>query len=334
MTQLQGAVGSQMNDQTLNEFLWNLHYKVEAMESWAQSVNESVTDHAERIDLQKSRSFQAFTIVNNQLEELRASTHRGEADTREVMRLVQANDDALKARVEGVITQLDQEVRTLTGTIDSRVRELQAAIAQEKTAPPGDDSSSAAAPVSDLGAIRAEIYAIKRWTSEHERNPTHLLEPQALMHRLLGMENAIGALQRMAQTGAAAPEAPPGMRAGAGTFGSAFGANLEERFNAAHDNDRGSMPQHPRQHDGGSMPQVRGPFNMASGDVPDKLRFDPKLARVDKHLYLDNAPETWHKNVRTYLVGQHIDMKPFLSWIEGRGHTPITAADPESDLGP
>ena len=74
----------------------------------------------------------------------------------------------------------------------------------------------------------------------------------------------------------------------------------------------------------------RGPFNMASGDAPpDKLRLDSKLARIDKHMYLDNAPETWHKSVRTYLVGQHIDMMPFLSWIEGRGHCPITAADLE-----
>ena len=51
MTQLQGAVGPQMNEKTMNEILWGLHYKVEAMESWAQSVNDAVTDHAERIDL-------------------------------------------------------------------------------------------------------------------------------------------------------------------------------------------------------------------------------------------------------------------------------------------
>ena len=73
---------------------------------------------------------------------------------------------------------------------------------------------------------------------------------------------------------------------------------------------------------------------MASGDAPsDKLRLDSKLARIDKHMYLDSAPETWHKNVRTYLVGSHIDMMPFLTWIEGRGHSPITAADLELDQG-
>ena len=57
------------------------------------------------------------------------------------------------------------------------------------------------------------------------------------------------------------------------------------------------------------------------------MSLDPKLARIDKHLYTDAAPETWHRNVRTFLIGRHVDMKPFLTWIEARGTRKITEGD-------
>ena len=51
----------------MNQFLYNIHYKVEAMEQWAATVNDAVTDHAEHIDLAKTRSFQAFMVVRDQV---------------------------------------------------------------------------------------------------------------------------------------------------------------------------------------------------------------------------------------------------------------------------
>ena len=85
--------GPLMDAQTLNQFLYSIHYKVEAMEKWAGSVNDAVTDHADRIDLSKARSFQAFTIVKSQMEELRKTGATNESDTRQVMGLIQANDE-------------------------------------------------------------------------------------------------------------------------------------------------------------------------------------------------------------------------------------------------
>ena len=328
-----------MDAQTLNQFLYNLHYKVEAMEQWAQTVNDSVTDHAVHIDNAKVKSMAAFRACQTNEKDTRTVMGMVQANDDALKAQVQANDDALKAKFESVVSQIEatmvdhkETMKKFEAAVDTKLRELQTTMGAQggQSAPPGDSSSSAH--TADLANLRAELFAMKQQVGQHEQNPAHLLEPAVLMQRLTAMENAIGALQRLAQATTAAPEPPPGMRPGAGTFGANFGGNLEARFNAArNDDDSGSMPQ--QQHDRGSMPQARGPFNMASGDVPDKLRLDPKLARLDKHLYLDNAPETWHKNVRTYLVGQHIDMKPFLSWIEGRGHSPITAADLESDLG-
>ena len=54
-----------------------------------------------------------------------------------------------------------------------------------------------------------------------------------------------------------------------------------------------------------------------------------KLARIEKHFYRDNSPETWHKNVRTFLLGCHQDMALILDWIEARGKEVIIADSPK-----
>ena len=63
------------------------------------------------------------------------------------------------------------------------------------------------------------------------------------------------------------------------------------------------------------------------------MKLDLKLAQIDTHVYLDAAPETWHKNVRTYLIGTHVDVGPFLNWVEAQGKQVITE-DALQDLVP
>ena len=52
-----------------------------------------------------------------------------------------------------------------------------------------------------------------------------------------------------------------------------------------------------------------------------------KVALMDKHQYSDAQPESWHKAIRTYMIGRHVDVKPFLDWIEARGARKIQGAD-------
>ena len=66
---------------------------------------------------------------------------------------------------------------------------------------------------------------------------------------------------------------------------------------------------------------------MGRFDSAERLRLDVKLARIDKHFYTDAAPETWHKDVRTYMIGVHCDMQPFLTWIENHGKQEIKWTD-------
>ena len=86
-----------------NAFMYALHYKIEAVEKWAHTVNESITDHAEHIDTARARATHSLKMVSDEINKLRTSAATGESDTRKVMELVQQNDDALKASIAGVV---------------------------------------------------------------------------------------------------------------------------------------------------------------------------------------------------------------------------------------
>ena len=90
-------------------------------------VNESLNDHASHIDTTKASAHAAFNRVHERTESLQAADARNELDTREVMRLVQVNDDALKASLGSMTAIIDSEVDKLKTTTDTRLRELQAA---------------------------------------------------------------------------------------------------------------------------------------------------------------------------------------------------------------
>ena len=54
---------------------------------------------------------------------------------------------------------------------------------------------------------------------------------------------------------------------------------------------------------------------------------DLKIAQLDKHQYDDARPESWHTNVRIYIIGRHIDLNHFLDWVESRGTKRISFDD-------
>ena len=113
-----------MNEAEFHEFVYKLHNKVQQMETWASTVRDAITDHADRIDLTKSRCHEAFTIVRSETDALRAADATAERDTREVMRLVQVSDDALKASLNKVVTMIDEEVSKMKVIIEGNVTSL------------------------------------------------------------------------------------------------------------------------------------------------------------------------------------------------------------------
>ena len=60
-----GTAGPVMSAADANAFMYAIHYKVEAMEMWAVSVNKSITDHAEHIDTTRARATHGFQTVSD-----------------------------------------------------------------------------------------------------------------------------------------------------------------------------------------------------------------------------------------------------------------------------
>ena len=84
-----GSAGPVMSAVDANAFMYALHYKIESIEKWALTVNESITDHAEHIDVTRARAAHSFNLVTGEINRLCSSASIGESDTRQVMKLVQ-----------------------------------------------------------------------------------------------------------------------------------------------------------------------------------------------------------------------------------------------------
>ena len=106
--------GPEMNHTALNEFVYALHNKMEAVETWAATVNDAVADHADRLDILNVSCRSTFTSVRTETDSLRASlataAATAERDTRVVMGIVEANDLALKQKIEALITMMSTEI--------------------------------------------------------------------------------------------------------------------------------------------------------------------------------------------------------------------------------
>ena len=60
-----GSAGPVMTAADANAFMYVMHYKIESVEKWAFTVNESSTDHAEHIDTTRARATHSFMFVSD-----------------------------------------------------------------------------------------------------------------------------------------------------------------------------------------------------------------------------------------------------------------------------
>ena len=339
-----GAVGPRMAEDEFHNFVYALRQKVDDMEGWAQTANEAITDHAERIDETKRSAHAAFKLVHERTEALTMQDNVNERDTREVMRLVEANDIALKASLAAMTAIIDSEVTKLSQTMDTRVRELQAATSAQAAGV----QQMTASPSADTSALSAEVAALRALFVQHESIQAHLLDPSVLTARLSAIEQQLA--QQSRGVAATAQPTGPGQQDAAGV---GQDASFIDRLTQAA---TGGQQQQQQQRQPPLDPWAEGRarqqqqqqqqvplwqqqqqqqpqqynigFGSSSGfgqsNPGDRLKLDLKLAQIDKHIYSDAAPETWHKEVRTYLIGAHVDVSPFLNWVEAQKNTVIT----------
>ena len=120
LTSMTGSAGPAMTAVDANAFMYALRYKIESFEKWALTVSESITDHAEHIDVTRARAAHSFHLVSDEINKLRSSAATGESDTRQVMKLVQENDDTLKASIAGVVELLGSTIAKTQADLESR----------------------------------------------------------------------------------------------------------------------------------------------------------------------------------------------------------------------
>ena len=191
--------GPEMNLAQLNEFVYALHHNMGHVETWAATVNDAANDAAERIDIIKASAFNAFNSVKAETDDIRTSTATAaataERDTREVMRIVEANDLALKEKVEALISMMSTEIEkgkseaatavgSLAQSVDTRDREIQQQQGSQASAGPSDTH------------LRAVVESLNAKFLQHEQHSSHVLDAGATMARFVAVENAVSALQQ------------------------------------------------------------------------------------------------------------------------------------------
>ena len=194
-----------MNLAQLNEFVYALHNKMGHVETWAATVNDAANDAAERIDIIKASAFNAFNSVKAETDAIRTSTATAaataERDTREVMRIVEANDLALKEKVESLITMMSTEIEkgkseaatavgSLAQTVDTRVRKVQQQQGSQSSAGSSTDAQ-----------LRAVVEDLNNKFLQHEQNTSHVLDAGATMARFVALETVVSALSVATQQG-------------------------------------------------------------------------------------------------------------------------------------
>ena len=123
-----GTAGPVMSAADANAFMYAIHYKVEAMEKWAVTVNESITDHAEHIDTTRARASHSFQTVSDEINRIRTLIAPGASDTKRFMEFEEQNDTTLKASVAGVVELRGSSIAATRTDIDQKVRDTQAAV--------------------------------------------------------------------------------------------------------------------------------------------------------------------------------------------------------------
>ena len=240
------------------------------------------------------------------------------------MQLVQENDDALKASIAGAVELLRSSITKTQADLDNKSQETHAAVQtlHDHLAAAASSAPTGAAPEAPPGLpFHQELEALKRRLPEHDLNPSHLLDPTVITQRLARVGAALAALSADRATGAAsAPTQMGGTPAQAApTAQGTFAPPAQDTFDPwSTVQGTGAAPQNfgPRLSGAaeGGRPETnpfstRRPFGPSTAEYHEihslggvrggQLKLDLKLARIDKHFYRDNCPETRHKNVRS-----------------------------------
>ena len=96
-----------MSPGDLNNFIYRVHYEVEAMKHWGFSINTAMEDHAQRLD------FVNVTKVKDEMEGIRAELLLVTSDVKKVMTTLSENDQNIKQILNGVTQEIGGKLTSL-----------------------------------------------------------------------------------------------------------------------------------------------------------------------------------------------------------------------------
>ena len=300
-----GAAEAGLMDQTqISMAIRDLQQKFASIESWAVTVNDSVTDHAGHIDHQKAR-IESFALHGRTVTTKISETT---ADVKEFARQAVENDSAAKAAIASVVELLGNEVEKLKQytrdaglALENRVNLLEGKARDT----PGGQAQAGSSKVDEV-----EATMIRRTELLREQSATIAAKVEKLEAHVAASQ------QQQQQQQQQMPQQPDPMAGGNDAWSHA--RSHTQHFDVHSNGGHGGH--------GGWGGQTGGPGTTGgmgfSGDtggqqgVSIKVTMDLKIAQLPKHQYNEAHPEAWHKEIRKYLIGRHVDMQAYLNWIE------------------
>ena len=102
-----------MNDVDLNSFIYRIHYEVESMKRWGFSVNDSLNDHAVRLDAVKVKAVGEMEKIREEIEGVRAAVVLNQSDTLKVMGTLESNDANIKTILNGITMEIAGKISVI-----------------------------------------------------------------------------------------------------------------------------------------------------------------------------------------------------------------------------
>ena len=354
--------GPDMDHGQLSKAIYVLNRQFASMEQWALVVNDAIGDHAQRIDHNGDRARNQGKLgaeLNLKMSKLEGKVPQIESDLREAARQTVENDAGLKSIVAQMaedmkkLKELEEQARSSTAgelgrkinDLDNAFSAMKAAVASGGGSTPEGYAVRLTGVESNLGAVDKKIEEVKQQMAatgaEVGRIAAETSRLAQVEPMLVELTAAFSRLENATATSAA----------GQATHGYQSGdpmANGNDAWSRARAGDMGGIGgmgnmggQGGRNDNGGGGQGATGgggqgatyhdmnanTYGATTTNTSKHINMEFKVALMDKHQYNDSHPEQWHKAIRTYMIGRHVDVKPFLDWIEARGSRKIQQED-------
>ena len=336
---MQAPDGPLMDQGELNAAVYRMQRQLAAVDKWIGEAQPAIEDHAQRFDSLKpvlSEHAARLDLGADDLKELLTRVSANDAELKknlgEMSVVIENNDLSLKGQLDQCVEANDQKLKQVEGKIAEAMSAAHSATAAAQilggSTFAGSSGAAAAAATttpqvtaSDLGVVSTQVATLRAEAiTEIQAHAVAIAEIRSVLSGFSGPGAFTGSYAQAAGDPMKGEHDPWGrFQAGRATAGQGAGTRATTADDQRQRPPTTTTEHHDMTHD--DSPQ------RSSIPAGPKVTLDKKLALLDKHQYDDHKPDSWHKNIRTYMIGCHVDMKGLLDWIERRGEAKVRSCD-------